>query len=628
MLNSTFDGTKKSLFDSTKTSLRELLNNSESGALQLPDFQRGWVWGDDDIRGLLASISQSFPVGALMTLKTGGEINFKPRLIEGAPHEAQATLPEALLLDGQQRITSLFQTTISQTVIETVNAKKKEIRRWYYIDMEKALDEERNREEAILGLPEDKRLTSNFGREVHLDLSTPEFEYEQLMFPVNRIFADRDWQYGFEDYWRERDDSKRGLYRKFYEKIIRAFDHYQLPVIILDKGTPKQAVCLVFEKVNTGGKKLDAFELLTAIYAADEFELRKDWYGEPKTGVEGRLHRLRKRHPLEEVASTDFLQALALLSTRDRRRLAEQAGKTGRDLPPVSCTRSAILDLPLDDYKLYADQVEHGFDLAARFLGTQKIYRVKDVPYKTQIVPLAALLSELGDLWDQETVKAKIRQWFWCGIFGELYSSAVETRFTNDFLEVRAWIDGGPEPETVKEASFLSDRLDTMRTRLSAAYKGVHALLMSKGARDFRSGQTIDDTVFFDERVDIHHIFSQDWCKGKIDPKIYNSVVNKTPLTRKTNQIIGSDAPSKYLLKLVAQGATNDTKLEECLESHLIDPSLLRSDDFEKFYSTRKKELSELIYEVMGKSDDECTSFDEDEGDEILDPEDVLETTV
>ena len=195
-------------------------------------------------------------------------------------------------------------------------------------------------------------------------------------------------------------------------------------------------------------------------------------------------------------------------------------------------------------------------------------------------------------------------------------------------MEVRVWIDGGPEPETVKEASFLSDRLDTMRTRLSAAYKGVHALLMSKGARDFRSGQTIDDTVFFDERVDIHHIFSQDWCKGKIEPKTYNSVVNKTPLTRKTNQIIGGAAPSKYLSKLVDQGSIDDATLEECLESHLIEPSLLRSDDFDKFYSTRKKELSELIYEAMGKSIDEGTSFDEVEGDELLDPEDMMETTV
>ena len=397
------------------------------------------------------------------------------------------------------------------------------------------------------------------------------------MFPVNQIFSDRDWQQGFEDFWRLRgDDDKRDLYRKFYESVVRAFDHYQLPVITLKKETPREAVCLVFEKVNTGGKKLDAFELLTAIYAADEFELRKDWYGDQKTGIEGRLTRLYKNPVLEEVASTDFLQALSLLSTRDRRRSAEMEGKTGRDLPPVSCTRSSILDLPLDDYKRYAGRVEEGFILAARFLRIQKIYRAKDVPYKTQIVPLAALLSELGDLWNQETVKAKIRRWFWCGIFGERYGSAIETRFANDFVEVRSWVQGGGEPETVREANFQADRLETMRSRLSAAYKGIHALLMSKGARDLRSGDAIDDTVFWDENVDIHHVFPKDWCKtSRIEQKVYDAVVNKTPLTQKTNRIIGAAAPSVYLEKLVAKGSTDAKKLDEHLRSHLIDPGAL-----------------------------------------------------
>ena len=603
------------------------MTKAESGAIQLPDFQRGWVWGDEDIRGLLASISQSFPVGALMTLETGGKINFKPRPVEGAPTHAHSATPEALLLDGQQRITSLFQTTLRRVVVETVNAKKNAIKRWYYINIEKALDPDADREEAIIGLPDNKRLTSNFGRDVHLDLSTPEAEFENLMFPVNQIFNDRDWEHGFEDYWRDcGDPDKRSVYRKFYEEVIRAFDHYQLPVITLAKETPKQAVCLVFEKVNTGGKKLDAFELLTAIYAADEFELRKDWHGDPKTDVEGRLVRLCKYDTLKEIASTDFLQALALLSTRNRRRGAEREGRIGRELPAVSCTRAAILDLPLSDYRRYADQVEHGFVLAARFLRTQKIYRVKDVPYRTQIVPLASVLSDLGDLWDQETVKAKIRQWFWCGIFGELYGSAIETRFAKDFIEVRNWIDGGAKPETVNEANFQPDRLDTMRMRQSAAYKGVHALLMRAGARDLRSGQTIDDTVFWDENVDIHHIFPQAWCKKAGIPKVYDAVANKTPLTRLTNQIIGDAAPSEYLSKLVGQGAIDHATLDECLASHMINVPLLRADDFEAFYRSRKTALLCLISEAMGKSTDEGMVLDEDEGDVVLEPEEAIES--
>ena len=81
-------------------------------------------------------------------------------------------------------------------------------------------------------------------------------------------------------------------------------------------------------------------------------------------------------------------------------------------------------------------------------------------------------------------------------------------------MEVPAWLKGGPEPSTVSETMFRADRLKTMRMRLSAAYKGVNALLMKEGAEDFRSGQKFDHTVFFGENVDIHHIFPQDWCKS------------------------------------------------------------------------------------------------------------------
>lgn len=137
-------------------------------------------------------------------------------------------------------------------------------------------------------------------------------------------------------------------------------------------------------------------------------------------------------------------------------------------------------------------------------------------------------------------------------MFGELYGSAVESRFAKDILEVPAWLDGGP-PSTVSDGVLRADRLLTMRSRLSAAYKGLQALLLREGAIDFRSGQAFDQTVFFDEGVDIHHIFPKDWCEKqtpKILPAIYDSVINKTPLGYRTNRIIGGVAPSIYLGKL------------------------------------------------------------------------------
>ena len=89
---------------------------------------------------------RAFPVGALMSLNTGGPVDFKPRPIEGAPIEAKNVVPQSLLLDGQQRMTSLYQVTLYGRVVETVTPKKKKVKHWFYIDIRKALDPSIDRE--------------------------------------------------------------------------------------------------------------------------------------------------------------------------------------------------------------------------------------------------------------------------------------------------------------------------------------------------------------------------------------------------------------------------------------------------------------------------------------------------
>ena len=183
----------------------------------------------------------------------------------------------------------------------------------------------------------------------------------------------------------------------------------------------------------------------------------------------------------------------------------------------------------------------------------------------------------------------------------------MESRIARDFLEVPVWLKGGPEPSTVSETMFRADRLKTMRMRLSAAYKGVNALLMKEGAQDLRSGQEFEHTVFFGENVDIHHIFPQEWCKKRgIKPGVYDSIINKTPLSYRTNRILGGVSPSDYLAKLENGNTTTPpidrTKLDRYLESHLINPTLLRTDDFDAFMADRQQQLLTLIERATGKS--------------------------
>ncbi len=116
-----------STFQTNPYDLYKLLDDCHRGVIQLPDFQRSWVWDEERIKSLIASISRAFPVGALMTLDTGGEVNFKPRPVEGAPTETKNALPHSLLLDGQQRMTSLYQVTLRGKVVETVTPKNKKV---------------------------------------------------------------------------------------------------------------------------------------------------------------------------------------------------------------------------------------------------------------------------------------------------------------------------------------------------------------------------------------------------------------------------------------------------------------------------------------------------------------------
>lgn len=588
-------------FDSTKEELSKLLRDAECGKLQLPDFQRGWVWDDYGIRSLLASISQSFPIGAVMMLQSGGEVRFRPRPLEGITDNMITHNPERLILDGQQRLTSLFQSCLLAKPVVTMNEQRRTIKRWYYIDMALALDPNVDREEAIIGVPEDRQITRDFGRDVVLDVSTPEREYERSLFPCTHLFKSTEWWMAYQKYWKY-DGEKIEFFQKFYQEVVKAFEHYNVPVISLGKETSKEAVCLVFEKVNTGGKKLDAFELLTAIYAASDFNLRDDWLGR-REGADGRLMRLAKHNVLKDTASTDFLQAIALLHTQDVRDAILRGGATNpKDIPPVSCQRKAILNLPLEAYQRYADEVEEGFKRAARFLTLQKVFWFKDVPYQSQIVPLAAVLVRLGDLWEQQGVRSLLGRWYWCGVFGELYGSAIETRFAKDFVEVPNWINGGPEPTTVRDASFSPDRLYSLRSRLSAAYKGISALLKVTGGCDLRSGQPIEYSSFWEESVDIHHIFPRAWCERRsIDRNRYDSIVNKTPLSARTNRIISAKGPSEYLAQLEREAGVSADRMDDLLVTHAIPAERLRVDDFDGFMRDRTEALLVLIERAMGK---------------------------
>lgn len=157
----------------------------------------------------------------------------------------------------------------------------------------------------------------------------------------------------------------------------------------------------------------------------------------------------------------------------------------------------------------------------------------------------------------------------WCGILGELYGGPPKTRFARDVGQVSVWgtqathgDSGAQIPVTVSSATFAESRLLSLRTRQSAAYKGLHALLMATGAKDWKFHKTFDCTQYVALDVDVHHVFPQKWCDDNhIAPAPRESIVG----------------------------------------AHLIDTDAPRAADFDRYFLARRRALLDLVEQDMGK---------------------------
>ncbi len=589
------------MFKTNSILLVHLLREVHDGDMQLPEFQRGWIWDDYRIRDLLTSVAQGFPIGAVMRLDAGGDLNFKAREVEGAPKTDLP--PDTFLLDGQQRLTSLYQALMYPGPVETRTSTKRREERWYYVNMIEAIKDNPDLEKVIFSVPKNKKRTTNIGRTVELDLSTPEFEFKNHMMPTECLMEPMDWYLGYSGYWQGKDDSAINIhdsFKHFNNRVVKSFQSFQLPVIDLGKELPREAVCVVFDKVNTGGVPLTTFELLTAILAAENYDLRTDW--------EQRQTRIRDEiKVLEWIDRDQFIRAVALLVTNDRRKRAAVRGSD--QLPTIGCRRTDILSITRSEYEIQADRAEEGFKRAAKFLMLQSIFSPRDIPYATQLTSLATIAAILGGKFDDADIRTKLERWFWAGIFGEVYGGPTETIMANDVSRVpRHLLYNRPLP-MLDEVNFEPARLLSMRTRNTAAYKGIHALLMKRLASDWRSNEPISIASYFDENIDIHHIFPRHWCEtksirllgAKIPPRIYNCAINKSPLASKTNRIIGGRAPSVYV-ELLRQHNEN---VEPAIEKHHIDTRHLKNDQFDDFFIARGKALMTLISEAIGKQLDD-----------------------
>lgn len=572
-------------FQTLQHPLSDLIRWTTSGHVQLPDFQRGYVWDDERVRQLLVTIAVGHPLGVVLMLETGGsEIHFQAKAIEGST-PPKDTVPGLLLLDGQQRLTSLTQALTAAGLVSTSDAGSRK----YYIRVDEALRDPENFGDAIVSLPGTGRKLTNFNKDVELDVSTRALQIESSHFPVSSLMSSdlASWIVEWGRFHNDLDGVSRLI------NLMTPLQGYTIPAIELDKHTSMAAVTTVFEKVNQGGVKLTVFELLTAKFAGDRayfteygeaFRLRDDWDETAEV--------LNDYAVLLKFENDDFLQAVTLAAT--------YAGPKA-----TTAKKEDVLKLTLDEYLTWAPRVRDALVWAAAFLDGEHIHISEDLPYPKQLVPLAVIRVLLGRQAEAYGVHARLRRWFWSGIFGELYGSASETRFARDVDQVPDWAldtPGAVMPRTVDDAYFNESRLHTLRTRNSAAYKGVYALLMAQGTKDWIYNQSFEKAHYFKLKVDIHHIFPKAWCtKNGVEWEKRESVVNKTPLAKTTNIKLSGNAPSVYRGTIRKEIKAGDEVIDANLVPHQIDPALLWSDDFEAFFAERRERLCQLIETVLGK---------------------------
>lgn len=170
--------------------LGEYLTWTRSGEIQLPDFQRGYKWEDERIRQLLVTVLRGHPLGAVMLLKTGNtQVRFKPRAIEGVELTA-GTDAKFLLLDGQQRLTSLTQALSGDGAVATKDSRGKLLDRRYLVHMDTALSDANLVDEALISIQADGVVRTNFGKDVVLDLSDHDKQREHGFFPLHLLYED------------------------------------------------------------------------------------------------------------------------------------------------------------------------------------------------------------------------------------------------------------------------------------------------------------------------------------------------------------------------------------------------------------------------------------------------------
>ena len=557
----------------TSESLKFLLQMIHNREMALPDFQRDFVWEPNATNELIQSIMSNFPAGSLLRIKNGHQLLFQPRAIEGSPPLAQGAKPSYLILDGQQRLTSLYQSFYG--VGDHL----------YYVrlgDLEKGKD----LEECVVYLRRDDG-QAKYG--------AIQQQASSLIFALENVFGGsgfNSWVTGALQLLCPDMSSMLDLQSRLsqiYDKWIRPLEDYEFPMVTLHEETTGPAVCTIFETLNRTGVKLSVFDLLTARFWAQDLNLRQLW------------EEARSEYPIIEDFDIDPYYVLQIIGL-----LEPGVDREGNPRAP-SIKRSAILEMSVEQARIGWERAIEGLAGALEVLQEEcGVLESGLIPYNTIVIPMAAIWAAQSKATgaDQGTNRLNLIRWFWCSVFGQQYENAPNSQAEKDFGQLSQWLRSGVAPESVSSLSLKTISLRNVRPKQRAIYRGTMAIILQNGALDFHKRGKITSQLLADKKnpVDDHHIFPKAFLNGLGKPAaLRDCVVNRTYIDRVTNRRLSKRAPSDYFGEIQEKHGECETR--ELFGSHLLpfgDLSPVMKDDFDGFVAAREQALMELIARKTG----------------------------
>lgn len=501
--------------------IRKIVDRISAGDIRIPAFQRGFVWSPSQVAFLLDSIYKEFPIGTIFLWKTDERLKIEKDLGNYTLPEPKKDYPINYVLDGQQRLTSLF--SVFQTELIPTNTGD-------WVDIYFDLKSDENLQESCFFA-----LANN-----EADL--------QRHFPMKTIFDSVAYRKATTSLT---DDEKEKI-----DKVQEKFKEALIAVQILETDD-RGKVAIVFERINRSGTELDTYQLLTAWSWSTEFDLQEKF---------------------EELVNEIEPFGFGALSDDKDLQLKCCSGVISGEASP-----SAIMSLRGQDVRDNFEKIKNGIKGSIDFLRKElNIFSLNNLPYPSMIISLTKFFSSENANGQGYTnnQREELLKWFWRSNFSRRYTAGVTEKHKTDLQEVTRLKEDPDYKMSEIKVSFDENFFTQNQFSLSSINSKTFILMLAqKNPKSFISGANVDLSKVLKNvnRNEFHHIFPQKHLENLgIEKKIINQLTNMCFLNNADNQKIKDKTPTDYK-KLIPSQTISDVMNRAICPINSLD---LKYEDF------------------------------------------------